>query len=406
MRTTLSRRAALLGLVAAVIGTAAASAGTKRAYEDSRAGFPKIAAYRPGCIGAAEAARFDWLVTAGDCESSIDAGYRLNPRLLGMIQPSGSDGDLFAATYGAYGRMTSPVRDPQIGTIRPFRPSDWLADTSGGVHEYGTVEVLDWTNLDTALWSADVMAYWAKRNGVLSKSHPGIAGVWGDNDLWGDQTYAFDGTPLARSAALRAAWDTNDVLHHLRLARDLPGMIIGGNDVASYSDNPGSYRGRQKLGWLLRGVSSAGMRECADRYFGLYDAAGVDGLVRSAQRFLAGKRVDGRQRYLMLNNCDASSTDVNEYSLAVATIAGMYYWPYANDDWSTTVSIAPAIPDVARNGRRHWLGAPTGAPQRLAPGFWKRRFQHGLVYANMSGSTQSADGHVLGNETGLFVQTS
>jgi hypothetical protein len=398
-------RIALVALAAAAVAAVAvsASAAPSRTYEDTRAGFPKIAAYRPGCsVGGGQAAVFDWFVTDGACPSAIDAGYRLNRRLLGMIQPSGPNGDLFAATYGQYDRMTSAVRDPRIGTIRPFRTSDWVADTSGGVHEYGTVEVLDWSSLDTAIWSADVMAYWAKRNGALAKSHPGIAGIWGDNDFWGDQTYAFTGTKL-ESSALRATWDTNDVIHHQRLAKDLPGMIIGGNDIASYSDDPGSYRGRQKQGWLLRGLSSAGMRECADRYFGLYDPHGVDMIVRSAQRFLAGKGTDRKQRFLMLNNCSAASTEVNEYSLAVATIAGMYYWPYTDGDWSTTLSIAPSIPDVARNGRRHWLGAPTGAPQQLASGFWKRTFQHGVVYANMSGSPRSADGHTVGNQVGLFI---
>ena len=391
----------LLALAAALAVTAAAAPA--RPYEDTRAGFPKIAAYRPGCsTSGAQAAQFDWFVTDGRCPAAIDGGYRANRSLLGMIQPSGRGEDLFAATYGGYSQMTSPVHDPRLGTIRAFRPTDWLQDASGGVHEYGTVEVLDWTSLDTAIWSADVMAYWAKRNGALAKRHPGIAGVWGDNDLWGDQTYAFTGTK-AESPSLRATWDTNVVLHHQRLAKDLPGMIIGGNDVASYADDPGAYRGKQARGWLLPGLSSAGMRECADRYFGLYDPHGVDIIIRSAQRYLAGKAVDRKQRYLMLNNCGASSIQINEYSLAVATIAGMYYWPYIDGDWATTLSIAPSIPDVARNGKRHWLGAPTGAPQQLASGFWKRTFQHGVVYVNSSGTSRAADGHTIDNQTGLFL---
>ena len=266
---------------------------------------------------------------------------------------------------------------------------------------------------ETALWSADIAAYWAKQDGALSRMHSGVMGVWGDNDLWSDQTYAFKGTPLdpdavgsASANANRAAWDTNYVAHHDRLANDLPGMIIGGNDISSYSADPAAYRGNVRNGWLLPGISSAGMRECADRYFGLYTASGLDGLIVAAQRFLGGKRLDGKQRYLMLNNCDATSTQINEYSLAVATIGGFYYWPYTQSGWwGSTLTIAPAIPDVTRNGRRHWLGFPTAPPQKLASGLWKRTFQHGAVYANMTGTDQTVDGHTLPNEAGLFWGT-
>lgn len=380
-------------------------------YEDEREGFPKIAAYRPGCsVAAAKLAAFDWVVTSGTCAAALDRAHGRNPSLLGMIQPGRRD-ELFAASYGQYDQIASPLSHPAIGSIRAFQSSDWLHNTDGSVHQMGSVNVLNLLSTDTALWSADVAAYWARRNGALSRRHPGVMGIWGDNDFWSDQAYAFVGTPLdpnaagaAVASANQATWDTNFVARHNRLARDLPGMVIGGNDLASYSAHPAAYKGGVANGWLLPGISSAGMRECADRYSGLFEASGVDKLITAAQRYLAGKKLDGKQRYLMLNNCDATSMQTNEYSLAVATIGGFYYWPYTQSGWwGSTIALAPAIPGYIRNGTRHWLGLPTAAPKRLASGLWKRTFQHGVVYVNMTGATQTVDGRTLDNQAGLFV---
>jgi len=380
-------------------------------YEDQREGFPKIAAYRPGChFAPSTLARFDWVVTSGTCTAFLDRVHARNRSLLGMIQPA-RPGQLFAASYGGYDRVLSPLRHPAIGPIRGFRSGDWLHNTDGSTHRMGTVNVLNLLSTDTALWSADVAAYWARRNGALSRKHPGVMGVWGDNDFWSHQAYAFIGTPLdpkavgaATASANQAVWDQNFIARHNRLARDLPGMVIGGNDISSYSADPAAYKGTVAKGWLLPGISSAGMRECADRYLGLYKASGVDRLITAAQRFLAGKRLDGKQRYVMLNNCNATSTQINEYSLAVATIGGFYYWPYTQSGWwGSTTTIAPTIPDYTRHGARHWLGFPTAAPQKLASGLWKRTFQHGVVYANMTGATQTVDGRTLEDKTGLFT---
>ena len=109
----------------------------------------------------------------------------------------------------------------------------------------------------------------------------------------------------------------------------------------------------------------------------------------------------------MFDNCNASSTQANEYSLAVATIGGFYYWPYTQSGWwGSRSAIGPSIADYARNGTRHWLGFPTAAPRKLASGLWKRTFQHGAVYVNMTGATQTVDGRTLDNQTGLFASDS
>ncbi len=380
----------------------------------SREGFPKIAAYRPGCsVAAAKLAAFDWVVASGNCAARLDGAHARNRSLLGMIQPAGPD-QLFAATYGQYDQITSPLGRPATGAIRPFRSSDWLHNTDGSVHRDGHGE-----RAEPALDRHGTVV--GRRGRLLGETErraqpaaPRRDGRAGGTTTSGrtrptpSPARRSTRTPSARRPRPRnqATWDANFVARHDRLARDLPGMVIGGNDLVLVRVQPGRLQGRsrQRLAaarYLQR--RDAGVRRQVPRPLQSVGSRRAD---HAAQRFLAGKKLDGKQRYLMLNNCNATSTQINEYSLAVATIGGFYYWPYTQSGWwDSTMRSRPSIADYTHNGTRHWLGFPTAAPRKLAVGALEAHVPARRRLREHDRRDPDRRRPHAGNQTGLFVSS-
>lgn len=398
-----------LALLAASISFAAptygqpARARVQLPLEDS-VGFPKVAIYRPGSGGTAGVlGRYDWAVVDGDARSiaAASAAARTHPRLLTMVVPYGGihQRDVIAATYG-YSKISAPITSPW-GTLRAKQTRDDVLDPNGSPHQYGDVTVLNMQQYTapeaTAIWSARVRAKYYLDN---VRGHPGIRGIWGDNDFWSDQEYAWSGAQIDRRA-----WDDGFIAAHRQLRDLLPaGTVIGGNDLSSMADHPQRYHGSVPDGWqLLKGLGEAGMKESANRYYGLTDASGLDDLITGIRRFLGLKRLDGLQRYEMINvsQVDPHSATAR-LGLAAASISGAYLWGYGGSSGDFASSLDFWMPEFALHGR-HWLGLPVAGPVRLARGLWSRKFEHGTVVANASGSARSVAGVTVPDDDAAFV---
>ena len=389
-----------------VVGVAAIAWALAVVYwhEDSvgfdSVGFPKIALFRPGTgIDPSTLAKYDWVVEDGTARGVwlLDEAKRLNPNLLGLIQPYGgvSQQDVFAATYG-FGKVSSPISSPW-GTLRAFSTDDLVKNVDGTPHIASGVDILNWqqsgTSDSTAIWSARVRAKYYLDNAT---GHPGVMGIWGDSDLWSDQGYAFNGARFSASS-----WDDGFVRHHQELMRLLPGAVIGGNDLSSMAGHPSRYAGTIPDAW--KHVGQAGMKESTNKYFGLTGADGLDNLITGIRQFMALKLEDGQQRYEMLNVSDTTNTATMRLGLAAACISGAYFWGYPGSGGDFSSSLSLWLPEFDRHGR-NWLGLPTGDPLRVAPGLWTRSFEHGTVIANASGSSRTTAGVTVPDGDGAFIE--
>lgn len=399
----MNRRSLLLvpSLVAVVLSLALPAWSAASSYDDP-VGYPKIALFR-SAGSADQLAKYDWVVEDGSPGglADLDKAKQSNPNLLELISPYGgvSYKDVIMATYG-YSKISAPISSPW-GTLRAKQTNDDVLDPSGSPHQYGSVTVLNLQQYgssdSTAIWSARVRAKYYLDNVA---GHPGIQGIWGDNDFWSDQGYAWSGAHV--DARL---WNNGFIAAHQELARLLPaGSIIGGNDLSSMADHPSSYQGDVPNGWqLLNGLGRAGMKEGANHYYGLTDASGLDGLITGIRSFLALKQLDGLQRYEMINVSEVSPDSATaRLGLAASCISGAYFWGYGGSGGDFASALSFWMPQFDQNGR-HWLGRPTADPVQLASGVWSRTFEHGTVVANASGSSRTVAGVTVPNDDGAFI---
>ena len=411
-RTTLLRLAlGSLAVAGAILLAAASSPASARSGGASAPGspsddgvaFPKIASFRAGsAVAPSVIARYDWVVTDGSGYGldRLDQVHQLNPHQLQMIQVWGGvcGHETIAATYG-FGQVCRPFSSPW-GTLRSMSTSDEVVDPNGAAHQYGTVDVLNMQQHSgpdsTAIWSARVRTAYYLQD---VRGHPQIRGIWGDNDFWSDQGYAWSGAPVDPRA-----WDDGFIANHLELQHLLPrGAIIGGNDLSSMAAHPSAYRGSVPGGWrLLGGGGQAGMKESVNLDSGLEQPDGLDGLIRSVQTWLHLKTLDGRQRYEMINVTGVSGTSSTaRLALAAACISGGYLWGYLGGDFATTFDFW--MPEFDKYGR-HWLGHPLADGGRARSGVWVRRFEHGTVVANATDSPQTVQGITVGPRDAAFVR--
>lgn len=398
-------RSTLLLWLAALASLALPSTGLAAGELEDQVGFPKIALFRPGSgIGGPTLAKYDLVVSDGNATAiaNLDAAKALNPSFIGLIEPSIYDGlfwDIFAATYGAYDTLKAPTQALWGEPLRAFNPStDFLRNPDGSIHWVsgtGTVWMLNWQNADVARWSAKVAAHFAR---LYGEGHPGVAGIWGDGDLWSHWSYAFAGAAFSAPA-----WDDGYVIHHRELAARLPaGWIIGGNDISSVSAAPLGYKGTIVDGWKLLNAGEAGLKEHAQRK--LTSAAGLDSLINSVLPFMTLKREDGRQRYVIIGVDGVSASSATaRLGLAEACISGSYFWAYSGSSGAFDTATSFWMSDFDRYGA-HWLGRPTGDPVNHASGLWSRTFANGAVIANLSGSTKTLYGVTVPNGDAAFVR--
>jgi hypothetical protein len=392
-------------LLAALSFLVVPSTGLAAGDLEDQVGFPKIALYRAGSgISGTTLAKYDLVVSDGNTTAvpNLDAAKALNPSFVGLIQPAMfnvDSWDIFAATYGAYDTLKTTTQALWGETLRAFNPStDFLRNPDGSIHWVsgtGTVSVLNWQNADVARWSAKVTAHYAL---LYGQGHPGVLGIWGDNDLWSHWSYAFTGAAFSPSA-----WDDGYVIHHRELAARLPaGWIIGGNDISSVSADPSGYKGTIVDGWKLLNAAQAGMKEHAQRK--LTSATGLDSLINSVLPFMTLKREDNRQRYVIIGLDGVSATSATaRLGLAAACISGAYFWAYSGSSGAYATSFW--MTDFDRYGA-HWLGRPTGDPVNHASGLWSRTFANGAVIANLSGSSKTLYGVTVPNGDAAFVRGS
>ena len=348
---------------------------------DDGVAFPKIASFRAGsAVAPSVIARYDWVVTDGSGYGldRLDQVYRLNPHQLQMIQVWGGvcGRETIAATYG-FGQVCRPFSSPW-GTLHSASTSDEVVDPNGAVHQYGTVDVLNMQQHSgsdsTAIWSARVRTAYYLQD---VRRHPQIRGIWGDNDFWSDQGYAWSGASVDRilaasrddgvdPASIRIA--PVSTLANFELQHLLPRRaIIGGNDLSSMAAHPSAYHGSVPGGWrLLGGGGQAGMKESVNLDSGLEQPDGLDGLIRGVQAWLHLKTLDGRQRYEMINVTGVSGTSSTaRLALAAACISGGYLWGYLGGDFATTFGFW--MPGFDKYGR-HWLGHPLADGGRARSG--------------------------------------
>lgn len=335
--------------------------------------------------------------------------YARNPNILTQIQPveQGYDntGRGYNATYGHYDKHTTSLQSVPLGkTLRATKPNsgDFVKNIDGTVHNFsgtGTVSVLNWMDMDTALWSADVFAHFARVNGF--GSNPAIKGVWGDNDAWSTEGYFFTGTNFNATA-----WDDGFVRHHQQLRADLPGAVIGGNDLSKMSEDPSRYRGTITDGW--KQIGDAGLKEHVQYQLGT--ASRVDTLITGNQRFLSLKAIDGHQRYIMLGLDNTTATKDVRLALGTAVISGTYLWYYSgrSGNWAATYAYpgsANSIPEMGQSGNygRNWLGKSIASPVQITSGVWARNFEHGAVIINATKSVQTVAGQTVPSHDAKFL---
>lgn len=377
--------------------------------EDS-VGYPKLAAFRAGTSTTVDVAKkFDWIVGDGYSGgiSFLDKVYAANPKQLQMVQPWCFGGGLayeetLAATYG-FGKIISPVPSPW-GTLRASdKINDNLKNPDGTVHQAGTTSVLDWQqyigDASVAIWSARMRAKYYLDD--LAGAHPNIKGLWGDNDFWSDNGYAWTGVNINLTK-----WDDGFIVHHKEMQRVLPpGTLIGGNDLASMADHPASFHGSDPVGWkLLGGGGQCGMKEGVNHYRNIMNPAGAQSVIEGVRRWLALSSEDGQQRYIMVSvNTVATTSPTARVGLAIACLSGAYYWLYTGsggDFGSTWTSWMPEFDKYGKN----WLGKGIDDPVQISTGLWVRHFENGTVILNLSGTFKTVEGITVSNGDAAFTQ--
>lgn len=420
-------------LVSISIATLAFALVGRAAAADNH-GFPRTLFVNSS---ATDVARYDFVVTS----PWIDlARWRaINPTGIVMFYPSLGTSPrpwpqgVVGVTYGDDAEFTgacdttpSPFA-PSLGCIRPFDlATDALHNADGSVARVGgSYSDPGWDLADdshgTVEEVAKIMAYAAKQNGLYTR---GFDGIWADNwnccvlgnnwfygrslDANGD--HAVDNLDL-----LRRQWNAGLLKVGQLLRSYLPNVNIGGNGVATWSDD----------WWATNpdATPNATMFENFDQQF--YNNA--DLFVRRAE---AWERLatPARPRYVTVlqgaldgtghRYCIPAGSDDNQakfmldpgvmrsmrWGLTLAMMGDAYYeiealcgggasshWWY--DEYDGGVGIR----------RRDYLGQPQALATRLASGVWERKFQYGMALNNSTNEVQTVNVgsgyfHILGRQ--------
>lgn len=265
-------------------------------------------------------------------------------------------------TFGPFPGANDALAPNPQGQIRSFQTSDIGCTQGDGLKGFALWQPA------TATLLAQVIFYGWK----IGKFHErGFDGVWSDNLIPGNLIHAgwFYGT-CASDPARRAAWDQGllTIVRHVRSKAEVP-IRLGGN-MLYRTDNT-----------ALRTETNVALRELVYDYknpaqqpmgFSTVDALWSDILSAQAWRDVAS--IDGQAKLLGVN-AQVLRTDLKMQRAvaAVACIYGASFNCYDGEHGNTF------WPDVTfKDGKRGYLGRPTGAPQRSG-GVLSRQFEHGKV---------------------------
>jgi hypothetical protein len=368
-------------------------------------------------------ARYDMLV--GYPSYDVQWLRSQNPRGIFLLQPElyGRSGWITGVTYGAAhvwrGGCDRSGVGVQLGCLRAWDPdSDYLWNADGtratvgpSFGHYGW-NLADPRGRGTAELVAKIHAYAAEESGLFSR---GWTGIYSDNWIYSIGESWFYGSRLDTDrdgnvddyGVLRRNWSNGLVRAGHTLRRLLPGKIVGGNGI--WYDNPGDYAGDELDGWLRS--ANFMMVEHFDRFFDAPDS-GLSvlgrwlsypdpyGQPRYAAVIQRALRPDG-ERFCVERGSNPNRPEVMlhpdvlrsmRWGLTLTLMTGAYYEIHVGcptmhhtrwwfDEYDGGLGIR----------RRGYLGRPLGGPVRLAPGVYRRDFQHGVVINNSSGGSRTVN---------------
>jgi hypothetical protein len=283
------------------------------------------------------------------------------------------------------------------------------------------------TDDTTAEWAARLKSHWFFKDlgGTgWTDNHPGVQGVWGDNFLWYDtiahyQDQGYEGSPYVGTAQ---QWDTG-LVRNMQKVRSILGenALLGGNDAANACVHEAVvYHGSIPNGdctsvdaamWESTGYDLYAPQATSGAQFGW------DTRIPEFDNWIKAGQAQGRAKYgimVLYGTCGLANlghpltAQDLRVGLAMATIGGIDLWAVHDCNWGTAAVPGGqfSIPEMGDTTSypRGWLGQPTSDPVRVALGHWKRAFTGGTVYANITGSSWSVDGHTVPVKDALFVK--
>lgn len=402
--------------------------------------FPRIGQYNSFNFGdGSTQAHFQLNVVLGCNPGVADKSYALNPKQVNFIIATipvspdgvrvgpncGAAGTGFAVSYGAYDSITTPIVSPYpgIGTIRAWSgvacPLGDYACFMDGTRI--APEFVNFASTDSADWAAKVRAHFYEKD-LSTGSHPGVHGIWGDNFSWWSPYFkarrsAGGSAPLGPGQA----WDDGAIENVTKLHSLLSSALLGANGAGSACGFGNVYVGSVP-GKACTGAGDTTLWEGYGGYYYVHDPAAFDSAIVQFQRWLSTSADDGHPKRGMLNVFGLSHLNAlghvltpqdQRLELAYACIGGLYAWIVNGEGWGTTaIPGTPAgsnfaIPEMGDSAAypRGWLGLPTGAAVKVAPGEWKRTFSGGTVYANATAGDWAVARHIVPAHDGLFVKS-
>ena len=418
--------ATLAGRVAAFRSRAVAPVRSVQSSQVGTRGFPRtLAVY--GCKDASDLGRRDVVVSYAYCD--VKSLKRRNPGGLFLLVPGlfptgrdqkgASEYGGMSVTYGSglwrwrsgdawsdggCDRLPGGVN---LGCLRQFDVAfDPLRNANGSAAliSNGTSGHPGWNLPDprgkgTRDLVARFMAYVAKLDGLYAD---GWDGVYSDNWIYGviGASYAYgpnidtdrDGKPDDPST-LRKQWDNGLNEMGALLRSYLPGKIVVGNGNWFGSDK---YYGDDPQGWLksangtmVEGIerfynSPQDLLKLASEWLGFrfpqprYLLFFQNALTASGQKLEIPAGADPNDPVYMLNPGVMRSM---RWGLTLALMSGAYYEIVVKGDHGTRWWYDEF--DGGKGVRRpNYLGRPLRAVAAIAPGVWRRDFEHGIALNN------------------------
>jgi hypothetical protein len=417
-KTTVCR----LALAVIVLATVAGSITTAAKAADNHL-FPRTY-HLYSCDDPDALAKYDVVVGYWYCD--LAKMRAANPNGVFLLQPgldtgNGSNNNV-NTTYGSQDKWTGgtdTITDGQaanLGSIRAFDPYwDYLHNADGSLATVNSLYsgMKGWNLADpnakgTPTLIAKLIAYASKQRKVYRN---GWDGIYGDNWTYGAIGASwYYGTKLDTdrngvvddTATLRKNWDNNLTKVGDLLRQYLPGKIVGGNGIWYGSQ---AYYGADPQGWLksanftqfehLETKDAAWMVSHVKQWDNFDDPYGrtrfsatlMNALNCDGTNFVIPSGADPNQDQYMLNSCVMKSM---RFGLTEALLTDAYFefYPYNThpaewwyDEYDGGVGVR----------KRGYLGKPTGDPQTLTNGVWRRDFDNGIALNNPTTSSQTVN---------------